>query len=56
MSKVRKVCVRCGSDAISREAVTRWNVETQSWEVTCVFDDVDCDDCGETGEKEVIVE
>jgi hypothetical protein len=52
-SRVKKVCALCGSEDISREAVVRWSVAAQDWEVTCIFDDVDCDECGETGEKEV---
>lgn len=52
---VRIVCRKCGSEDVTRDAVVRWSVENQSWSVSGVFDNADCDNCGETllEEKEI---
>jgi hypothetical protein len=38
-------CKHCRSEDVTRDAVARWNTETQRWELSHVFDNVDCDDC-----------
>lgn len=39
-------CRHCGGENILADACARWNVETQEWELSNVFDDKTCDDCG----------
>lgn len=39
-------CSHCGSANVTTDAVTRWNDTTQVWEISCLFDNSDCDDCG----------
>lgn len=39
-------CGSCGSAGVTRDAVVRWNVDAQDWEVSKVFDSGDCDVCG----------
>jgi hypothetical protein len=43
--KVKLVCPKCGSEDISRDASAHWSVETQSWEISGVFDDMSCNYC-----------
>lgn len=44
--KVKMVCTACGTDGVTCDAVCRWCVETQEWEVSGLFDNTDCDECG----------
>ena len=48
MSKlpVYLVCKKCGSPNISGDATVRWNFESQTWVVSDIFDNKECDDCG----------
>lgn len=39
-------CLNCGSDQLSCDATARWDVDTQDWELSGVFDSKTCDDCG----------
>lgn len=45
---MRLICPYCHSDNIARDAAARWNPETKDWELSCVHDDITCDDCGES--------
>lgn len=45
-SEVVITCGSCGSAGVTRDAVVRWGIEAQDWEVTNVFDNGDCDVCG----------
>jgi hypothetical protein len=45
-------CKYCRGTNVTRDSVSRWRVETQTWEVTTVFDNADCDDCG--GESRLV--
>ena len=40
------VCSNCGSDDITCDATTRWDVDTQQWELSGVFDSKTCGNCG----------
>lgn len=44
---VTKHCRECGSENIVADAFARWNVETQAWELSSLFDATCCEDCGE---------
>ncbi|WP_299911464.1 hypothetical protein [uncultured Paracoccus sp.] len=39
-------CPHCGGQNILADACASWNVETQEWKLSNVFDDTTCDDCG----------
>lgn len=54
--KVVIVCRQCGSEEVTRDAVVRWSVEDQDWQVSGIFDNADCDHCGETKLEEKVVE
>ena len=45
MARFNYVCSICGSENVRRDAWAVWNVETQSWELSTVFDAGFCDDC-----------
>jgi hypothetical protein len=47
--KVRKVCRRCQSEMVSRDAIVMWNKDRQDWEIVNILDDSDCAECGESG-------
>lgn len=38
MSKYKMVCGRCGSEEVRADAYAEWNIETQEWEISNVFD------------------
>jgi hypothetical protein len=40
--KVKMVCAHCGSDDVLADAYAKWDVETQTWEVTQTFDKGAC--------------
>lgn len=44
--RIRIVCSRCGSDDCGRDATARWNLITQEWEISGIFDNSWCDACG----------
>ena len=44
--RITKVCRHCGSENVSVDAVARWSVDAQRWEISGLFDISDCDDCG----------
>lgn len=41
----RKVCERCGSEMVTRDAWAEWNVERQEWVLSAVFDYAFCHNC-----------
>lgn len=49
-------CRTCGSSGVTRDATVRWDVETQTWQLSGIFDNSDCDVCGETGLVDTPVE
>lgn len=51
--KIKIVCETCGSEDVTRDAVVRWSVDTQEWELSNIFDNGDCEKCGETSLEEV---
>ena len=52
--KVRMVCETCGSEDVSRDAWSDWDVQTQDWVLRTVFDYGHCHACdGETRIEEV---
>ncbi|WP_300043097.1 hypothetical protein [uncultured Paracoccus sp.] len=38
-------CRYCGGQNLLADACARWNVETQQWEMSHVYDGVTCEDC-----------
>lgn len=55
-AKVKMVCSNCGSENCGKDASVRWNVDTQAYEVSGIFDDGWCEDCScERDPKEVEV-
>lgn len=44
--RIKLVCNTCGGDDITFDASARWNVETQEYEMTGLYDNKDCQDCG----------
>jgi DNA-directed RNA polymerase subunit RPC12/RpoP len=52
--KFTYVCVHCGSERVLRDAWAAWDSDSQSWELTSVFDAAHCEDCeGETTTKPI---
>lgn len=55
MSKVVLICPKCGSEDITRDACAQWNTDSGKWELSCVYDVMNCEACGnefyEAGEK-----
>lgn len=45
MEKRHAVCPKCGSEDIVTEAVARWNIETQEWELSSMYDFIVCCAC-----------
>ena len=41
-----KVCSHCLSSNVTQDALSRWSVEDQKWELSGELDNTDCDDCG----------
>jgi len=44
--RLRKVCETCGSVNVSHDALASWCEGAQEWEIRCILDNADCDDCG----------
>ena len=45
MAIIKVVCDRCGSDVVTRDACTRWNVDSQEWEISATYDTMTCQSC-----------
>lgn len=43
--KLRMVCGTCGSEDVSRDAWSDWDVATQDWVLRTVFDYAHCHAC-----------
>ena len=43
--KLRMVCETCGSDDVSRDAWSDWDVAAQAWVLRTVFDYAHCHAC-----------
>jgi hypothetical protein len=39
-------CAYCGSRNVKRDAAVTWSVPDQAWEISSIFDNADCEDCG----------
>lgn len=53
MPMIKYVCEKCGSDDVSADTASRWNIVRQEWETSSVFDKgAGCDVCG--GECRII--
>ena len=44
--KITIVCAYCGSEDVMRDAVARWSIDAQEWELSDVQDQGYCDECG----------
>lgn len=44
---VKLICPHCGSDDVSGDACARWDIATQDWDLTAVYDSKNCETCGE---------
>lgn len=42
---VRMICAKCGSDDVTNDALARWCVESQAWEISSVLDNANCEAC-----------
>lgn len=40
------ICSHCGSRDVRRDAYAAWNTTTQTWELSAVFDQGYCEQCG----------
>lgn len=40
-------CSNCGSPSVTRDATVRWDIKSQKWELSGIFDNSDCDICGQ---------
>ena len=48
------VCAECGSDDVVMNAAVTWDIETQTYEISNIFDKGhSCDECGDCYTKEV---
>lgn len=46
----KKICPKCGSSSISKDAVARWDEIANDWTLAGVHDCETCDDCGAEGD------
>lgn len=46
-AQIRYVCVKCGGDNVGHDATVKWDVEKQAWDISGIFDNSFCDDCGD---------
>ena len=46
MPKIKMICPYCGSDDVTRDALARWSVPEQKWEVSSELDTMQCEACG----------
>ena len=45
MPKIKMICPSCGSDDVTRDALARWSVPEQKWEVSSELDSMQCEAC-----------
>ncbi len=43
--KIKMICPYCGSDDVTRDALARWSVPGQKWEVSSELDSMHCEAC-----------
>ena len=43
----RPICPQCRSPEITRDASAEWDFDAQVWSLKSVYDNTDCDECGE---------
>lgn len=46
-TRLKYVCPHCKSENLTSDAVARWSVPNQAWEIAAHLGNCDCDDCGE---------
>lgn len=46
---VKMVCNKCGSENVSNDALVRWSVRAQDWQISAVLDNATCEECGNDG-------
>jgi hypothetical protein len=42
---LKPIFSRCGSDKVTSDAIARWNVGRQAWEIAALLDNSDCEVC-----------
>lgn len=47
-------CRSCGSKNILKDANAEWDPETGTWVLAAVYDNASCEDCGETGNHQIL--
>jgi len=45
MPKIKMICPYCGSDDVTRDALARWSVAEQTWEISSELDGMQCEAC-----------
>ena len=45
LPKIKMICPSCGSDDVTRDALARWSVPEQKWEVSSELDSMQCEAC-----------
>lgn len=48
---IKMVCPECGSEDIAKDAVAKWNSETQEWELCGTHCHENCADCEAKGDR-----
>ena len=59
MSKIEIICSTCKSTDVIRDASAAWEVETQDWVLSAVFDQgycIDCDDEARLEERKIFLD
>lgn len=54
MTNMVIVCTHCQSINVLRDAYACWNFASQDWELSSVYDDLTCGDCGESTRGEEV--
>ena len=45
----KAVCIKCGSEAVTRDALVAWDAGAEDWVVQSILDNGDCAACGNSG-------
>lgn len=49
MGNVSKICKKCSSENVKKDAWCSWDIDKQEWVIESIFDQEYCDSCeGET--------
>lgn len=43
---IKMICLKCGSENVTRDGLLKWSVPDQVWEMSAELDNTQCDDCG----------